>query len=96
MNPSAGTSVVRTTSASKSTPSAIAKPISVSIVIGIDASTRNVPASTTPAEVITPPVTINPRRMPSRGPCSDDFFAHTRHQEDVVVDAERDQEYEHE
>ena len=37
--------------------------------IGITASAAKVAASTTPAEVITPPVSASPRRMPSRVPC---------------------------
>ena len=53
---------------SSSTPNAITNPISVRKTSGSSASTENVPASTMPAEVITPPVTARPRSMPCRVP----------------------------
>ena len=65
---SAGTRIERTTSVSSSTPKATTKPISVRNTSGSTASTRKVPASTMPADVITPPVTASPRSMPSRAP----------------------------
>ena len=40
--------------------------------IGITASAANVAASTTPALVITPPVTARPRRMPGLVPVPTD------------------------
>ena len=46
-------------------PNATAKPSSVKNVAGMVASTANVPASTQPAEVITPPVAA----MPTIAPC---------------------------
>ena len=45
---------------SSSTPNATAKPISARKTSGRVASTANVPASTSPAEVITPPVAASP------------------------------------
>ena len=65
---SAGTSTERTMNVSSSTPNAITKPISVRNTSGSSASTENVPASTMPADVITPPVTARPRTMPWRVP----------------------------
>src|SRR6185437_4608506 len=53
----AGTSTVRTTSVSSSTPSATAVPTSAMLTWGIWVSAANVAARTTPAAVITPPVT---------------------------------------
>jgi hypothetical protein len=41
-------------------------------MIGMTASAANVAASTMPAEVITPPVRVSPRRMPARVPCTSD------------------------
>ena len=73
-------------------PSATAKPSSVKKVAGIVARTANVPASTNPAEVITPPVVASP----VRGVALAGFFPDPGHQEDVVVDAEGDQEHEDE
>ncbi|MGB0091439.1 MAG: hypothetical protein WBP81_02740, partial [Solirubrobacteraceae bacterium] len=58
---SAGTSTERTMNVSSSTPNAIVKPSSVSVLSGSVASIVNVPASTIPAEVMTPPVTASPR-----------------------------------
>ena len=93
---SAGTRNVRTTSVSSSTPNATANPISARNTSGSTPRTENVAASTTPAEVMTPPVTVSPRRMPRRVPLSQRLLAHAGHQEDVVVDAERDEEHERE
>ena len=81
---------------SSSTPNATAKPSSVRNVTGSVPSTANVPASTTPAEVITPPVAASPISAPAAGAVPLGFLAHAGHQEDVVVDAQRDQEHEHE
>ena len=61
--------------------------------IGSTPSAANVAASTRPADVITPPVTASPRRMPS-GAVPRRLLAHPRHEEDVVVHAERDEEHE--
>ena len=69
LSTSAGTSSERTMNVSSSTPKAIVKPISVRNTSGSTASTENVPASTMPADVMTPPVTASPRSMPSRVPC---------------------------
>ena len=67
-NTSAGTSTERTTKVSRRTPKAMMKPISVRKMSGSEASTLKVPASTIPAEVITPPVTAKPRSIPGRVP----------------------------
>ena len=72
------------------------KPISVRKTSGSTASAENVPASTMPADVITAPVTARPRSMPSRVPWRVRLLPHARHQEDVVVDAQRDEEDERE
>src|SRR5450756_957977 len=64
----AGTSTERTTSVSSSTPKATTKPTSAKATRGSTPSTENVPASTMPAEVITPPVTASPRSIPRRVP----------------------------
>ena len=53
---------------SSRTPKAIVKPSSVSVLSGSVASIVNVPASTIPAEVMTPPVTARPRSIPCRVP----------------------------
>ena len=55
-------------------------------------SAAKVAASTTPAEVITPPVTPRPRRMPARVPCFEGLLADPGHQEDVVVHAQGHEE----
>lgn len=60
------TSTDLTTMVSRRIPTATAKPISVRKVAGIVASTANVPASTKPAEVITPPVALSPMIAPCR------------------------------
>ena len=91
-SPRAGTITERTTNVSSSTPKATMKPICVRTTSGSTASAPNVPASTMPAPVITAPVTASPRSVPSRVPCLLRLLAHPRHQEDVVVDPERDQE----
>ena len=54
---------------SSRTPSATAMPISANATTGSVASTANVPASTSPAEVITPPVAATPISAPRRVPC---------------------------
>ena len=77
---------------SSSTPNATAKPNSTSTTSGRTASAENVAASTMPAEVITPPVTASPAQHPGRVPRRDRLLAYPAHQEDVVVDAEGDQE----
>ena len=57
---------------SSSTPNATAKPRSARNTSGSTPRTVKVAASTTPAEVITPPVTAGPRRIPGRVPkCTD-------------------------
>ena len=61
-------------------------------MIGMTPRAAKVAASTTPAEVITPPVTPSPRRMPGRGAVLERLLAHPAHQEDVVVHAQRHQE----
>lgn len=63
---SAVTSTDRTTIVSSRMPKATAKPSSVRNVDGIVARTANVPASTKPAEVITPPVAASPTIAPCR------------------------------
>ena len=60
--------------------------------MGMTPRAANVAARTTPAEVITPPVTPSPRRMPGPGAVFQGLLAHPGHQEDVVVDAEGHQE----
>ena len=65
---SAVTSTDRTMIVSISTPIATQKPISVKITRGRVASVANVPASTRPAEVITPPVAASPVSAPWRVP----------------------------
>src|SRR5664280_3430584 len=64
----AGLVAERTTSVSSSTPKATTKPTSAKATRGSTPSTENVPASTMPAEVITPPVTASPRSIPRRVP----------------------------
>ena len=64
----AGTITERTTNVSSSTPKATMKPICVSTTSGSTAKAPNVPASTSPAPVITAPVTATPRSVPSRVP----------------------------
>jgi hypothetical protein len=66
---SAVTSTDRTTIVSSSTPNATAKPSSARNVIGSVLSAAKVPASTQPAEVMTPPVAASPVSAPCRGPC---------------------------
>jgi hypothetical protein len=92
---SAVTSTERTTIVSSSMPKATAKPSSVRNVAGMVASTANVPARTNPAEVITPPVAASPIRAAPRVAFGR-LFPHSSHQEDVVVDAECNEEHEHE
>ena len=53
---------------SSSTPNATAKPISVTNTSGRVPRAANVPASTIPAEVITPPVAARPISAPRRVP----------------------------
>jgi hypothetical protein len=53
---------------SSRTPIATAKPISVNSTSGSVPSMANVPASTSPAEVITPPVAPSPATAPRRVP----------------------------
>lgn len=65
---SAVTSTDRTMMVSSRTPSATAKPISVKVTSGRVASIAKVPASTSPAEVITPPVAARPVTAPRRVP----------------------------
>ena len=69
-------------------------PISVNFVDGIVARTANVPASTNPAEVITPPGGGQPDDRAVPGVPPDRLLADPGHQEDVVVDGQRDQEHE--
>ena len=91
---SAGTSTDRTRNVSSSTPNATTNPIWVRNTSGSTPSTENVPASTIPADVITAAGHreaadhARPRAVALR------LLAHARHQEDVVVDAQRDQEHE--
>ncbi len=63
---SAVTSTDRTMIVSSRMPNATAKPSSVRNVAGIVARAANVPASTKPAEVITPPVAASPVSAPCR------------------------------
>ena len=65
----AGTSTVRTSRVSSSTPSPTMMPISVSTITGSTPSTVNTAASRMPALVITPPVRARASMMPSRVPC---------------------------
>jgi hypothetical protein len=67
-----GTSSERTTVVSSSTPNATMNAIWTRNRIGNTASAEKVAASTTPADVITPPVTARPTRMPGLVPCSCD------------------------
>src|SRR5699024_90675 len=67
-----GTSRLRTTNVSISTPAATMKAIWARNNSGITHSAENVAASTSPAEVITPPVFASPRRTPSRVPTCND------------------------
>ena len=62
------TSTDRTMIVSSSTPTATAKPSSTTNTIGKVASAANVPASTKPAEVMTPPVAPMPISAPRRVP----------------------------
>ena len=68
------------------------KPRSKVKVTGRVISTEKVPARMIPALVITGPVAASARSMPSRVPCCARLLAHPRHQEDRVVDPQRDQE----
>ena len=68
----AGTRKVRTTSASMSTPSATMIASCRRNWIGITSSAAKVAASTTPALVMTPPVSDRPRSVPSRVPWTSD------------------------
>jgi len=65
---SAGTSTERTRKVSSSTPNATVNPIWAANTSGSTVRTAKVAASTMPAEVMTPPVTASPRRIPSRVP----------------------------
>lgn len=67
---SAETRSERTTSVSSSTPNATMKAIRTRKASGTTISAANVAASTTPAEVITPPVVVSPRSTPRRVPCT--------------------------
>ena len=83
-------------SVSSRTPRATAKPISANATTGSVPRTAKVPASTSPADVITPPVAASPTSAPRRVPTCLGLLVDAGHQEDVVVDAERDQEHEDE
>jgi len=93
---SARTSRDRTRNVSIRTPIAIVKPISVSATSGSTASVEKVPASTSPAEVITAPGHGEAPDRPGARAAREGLLAHARHEEDVVVDAQRDQEDERE
>ncbi len=67
-NASAGTSTVRTSRVSSSTPTQTMIPIWVSVISGSTPSTAKTAASSTPALVMTPPVTRSADSMPSRVP----------------------------
>ena len=75
-----------------STPNATMKAIWTRNASGMTPSAANVAASTTPAEVITPPVVVSPRSMPCTGAVAQRLLPDPGHQEDVVVDAEGDEE----
>ena len=60
--------------------------------IGSTASAAKVAASTMPALVMTPPVTARPARMPGRVAPPGGLLPDPGHEEDRVVDAERDEE----
>ena len=79
-----------------STPKATANPISARKTIGSTPRTANVEARTMPAEVMTPPVTERPRSTPDLRAELQRLLPHPGHQEDVVVDPQRDQEDERE
>jgi hypothetical protein len=66
----AGTSTVRTTKVSISTPTPTVTPISNRSYTGSTASTQNVPARIKPALVITGPVAASARSIPSLVPCA--------------------------
>ena len=78
------------------TPRATANPISAKATTDTVVGTAKVPASTSPAEVITPPVAASPMRAPPPGPDLPGFLEDPGHEEDVVVDPECDQEDEYE
>ena len=61
---SAVTSTDRTTIVSSRTPTATANPSSTTNTIGKEASAAKVPASTKPADVMTPPVAATPISAP--------------------------------
>ena len=77
---------------SRRTPIATVAPIWTSSSSGSRVRVAKVPARIRPAPVTTPPVSTSARRMPSRVPCARRLLARPGHQEDVVVDAERDEE----
>ena len=81
---------------SSSTPTQITVPIWASTTSGSTPRTAKTAASRMPALVMTPPVAVSARSMPSRVPCVARLLAGPGDQEDVVVDAERDQEEERE
>ena len=88
----AGISSARTTKVSRRTPIATVAPIWISSSSGSRVRVAKVPARISPAPVTTPPVATSARSVPSRVPWTRRLLAHPGHQEDVVVDAERDQE----
>ena len=68
----AGTKTDLTIIVSSKTPKATAKPSSARNTSGKTPKTANVAASTTPAEVITPPVTVKAFRVPALVPIFND------------------------
>ncbi len=66
----AGARSDRTTRVSSSTPKATMKAIWARNARGMTMSAAKVAASTTPADVMTPPVLTSPRSTPCRAPCS--------------------------
>ena len=85
--------MLRTRKVSRRTPKATTKPSSVRKVRGRTGEHREGAGEDDPgADVMTPPVTARARRMPCFGAVSDRLLAGAGDQEDVVVDAERDQE----
>jgi len=85
----------RTTTVSSRTPSATANPSSVRMVNGSVASDPNVPASASPADVITPPVAASAVTVADLVPDLA-VSSRTRSSGRCCVDAQSDQEHENE
>ena len=88
----AGIRSARTTKVSSRTPAATAAPICTSPSSGSSVSVAKVPARTRPAPVTTAPVFSQGLEDPLAGAPLRSLLARPRHQEDVVVDPQRDEE----